>query len=420
MHRAAAAALALVMLLGAARAVADDPGSSGRVGPTLSTTPNGRTLHPAGRMTAVGDFPSGGAITPDGRFYWAVDSGHGRDDVQIVDVADGGIVQVLPLPGAYGGIAFSPGGRPGYVSGEPIGDSHPSGPVKGAGGDVVHVFSIDPASGRATEAEPIQLPPTSGGTAQSHVGADDAAVGATPGAQLGWPDGLAVTPDGRTLVVALNQADQVAVVDLASGQSRLVPVGRYPFGVAISRDGQTAYVTNEYDGTVSAVYLASGTVVATVFVGGTNAHPEGILGDPFHDRMYVAVTGRDQVVQVDTHANAVTKATSVAQPFGAGAQPVALALAPDGRTLYSADAGEDALAAIAVKNRPKPKPKRFVRVKSVSSIDTYRKKARRGRNLAKLERRYLHGRVAKGCSGPSRRDESRYVSSVLRALGRHA
>src|SRR5256885_9013491 len=113
------------MLLAVARAVAQSPGSSGRIGPNTSTTANGRELRPAGRMTAVGDFPSGGAITPDGRFYWAVDSGHGRDDVQIVDVADGGIVQGLPLPGAYGGIAFSPGRRTPYAAGEANRHHHP-------------------------------------------------------------------------------------------------------------------------------------------------------------------------------------------------------------------------------------------------------------------------------------------------------
>src|SRR4051812_37257128 len=246
------------MSLPALFAGSDAAAQSGRVGPSLGTTGYGRALHPAGRMTAVGDFPSGGALTPDGRFYWAVDSGHGRDDVQIVDVRTGAVVQVRPLPGAYGGIVFSPGGRTAYVSGEPIGTSHPAGPVKAEGGDAIHVFAVDPQSGRATEGEPIQLPPTSGGTAQSHVGASDAAVGATPGAQLGWPQGLAVSPDGQTLVAALGQADRVAIVDLPTGQVRLVPVGRYPFGVGISRNGQVAYVTNEYDGTVSAVFLQSG------------------------------------------------------------------------------------------------------------------------------------------------------------------
>ena len=30
---------------------------------------------PIGRMTTVGQFPTGGALTRDGRFYWAVGSG---------------------------------------------------------------------------------------------------------------------------------------------------------------------------------------------------------------------------------------------------------------------------------------------------------------------------------------------------------
>src|SRR5437016_1973035 len=106
-----------MLLLPALAAGADSPGQPGRIRPSLGTTGNGRDLHPAGRMTTVGDFPSGGALTPDGRFYWAVDSGHGRDDVQIVDVGDGRVVQVMPLPGAYGGIAFTPSGRTAYVSG---------------------------------------------------------------------------------------------------------------------------------------------------------------------------------------------------------------------------------------------------------------------------------------------------------------
>src|SRR5262245_54397316 len=69
---------------------------AGRVGPAYDTTVTGRVLEPAGRMTTVGDFPSGGALTPDGRYYWAVDSGHGRDDVTIVSVATGKVTQVLP------------------------------------------------------------------------------------------------------------------------------------------------------------------------------------------------------------------------------------------------------------------------------------------------------------------------------------
>ena len=80
--------------------------TDGRVGPSLAITGNGRALTPAGRLTVLGDFPSGGALSPDGRFYWAIDSGLGHNDAKIVDVASGSVVQSLPLPGTYGAVAW--------------------------------------------------------------------------------------------------------------------------------------------------------------------------------------------------------------------------------------------------------------------------------------------------------------------------
>ncbi|HET6910123.1 MAG TPA: alkaline phosphatase family protein [Mycobacteriales bacterium] len=331
--------------------------TSGRIGPAYRTTPYGRVLHPAGRMTKVGDFPSGGALSPDGRFYWAVDSGHGRDDVNVVSVASGRVVQVLPLPGAYGGIAFSPNGQHAYVSGEPQGSSVPTGPVKAATGDAIHVFSVDPHTGHAKETTPLTLPTTSGGTAQKE-GANPASFilqppGPGPSSGLGWPIGLAVTPDGRTLVVALNQADQAVVIDLLTHATTLVKVGRYPFGVAA--DARHAYVSNEYDGTISVIDLTTDSVVSTISVGGLagdlNAHPEGVALDAARHRLFVAVTNRDAVAVVDTDVDTLNRTISVARPGGIGSAPVALAVTPDGRTVYVADAGEDAVAAIALRPR---------------------------------------------------------------------
>ena len=93
-------------------------------------------------MTRVGDFPTGGALTPDGRFYWTVSAGFGRDDVRIVDVAAGKVIQVLPIPGGYVGIAIAPDGRHAYVSGEPTVVMPAVGRTRGDAGDVVHVFAI--------------------------------------------------------------------------------------------------------------------------------------------------------------------------------------------------------------------------------------------------------------------------------------
>jgi DNA-binding beta-propeller fold protein YncE len=93
-----------------------------------------------------------------------VDSGYGLDDVQIVDLGSGKVIQTLPLPGAYGGMVFSPDGLTAYVSGEPVGKGAiaPAG-LLGIQGDVIRVFSRDAATGLATEQDPIVLPATTGG-----------------------------------------------------------------------------------------------------------------------------------------------------------------------------------------------------------------------------------------------------------------
>src|SRR5437763_582888 len=110
--RAAVIAAALMLLAAPAAAQQET------VGPLQLETSNGRHLDPLGRMTALGAFPTGGALSPDGRFYWAVDAGRGPNAVRIIDVATGVVTQTLAIPGGYVGIAFAPDGRHAYVSGE--------------------------------------------------------------------------------------------------------------------------------------------------------------------------------------------------------------------------------------------------------------------------------------------------------------
>ena len=148
--------LSLVMLaLGAGVANSDDV-TTGRIGPDLSMTANGRQLHPVGLTTTVGNFPTASALTPNGRFLWVVDSGHGKDDVQVLNVRTGKVVQVLPLPGAYGGVAITPDGKHAYVSGAPAtGDLFvDQGTTRGRNGDVVHVFDVTPAGLVLVELQP--------------------------------------------------------------------------------------------------------------------------------------------------------------------------------------------------------------------------------------------------------------------------
>jgi DNA-binding beta-propeller fold protein YncE len=400
----------------AALALADGK-QTGEIGPALGITPNGHALHPVGRLTSVGNFPTGSALTPDGRFLWVVDSGHGSDDVRVIDVASGSSVQTLPLPGAYGGVAFSPDGRRAYVSGTPKGGSPTEGPTKGDQGDVVHVFAI--ASGRGSELDPIVLPSSSGGSGRTN------SLPPTSGTGTAYPEGLAVSPDGKTLVVALNAADKAAVIPLAGGTPTLVNTGAYPDGVVFDHQG-LAYVSNEYDGTLSVIDPGAANMVATIpGLGGSggdrNSHPQGMVTDPSLDRIYVAVASRDLVAIVDTKARRVVGSISVARPEAIGVAPVKLAVAPDGNTLYAADSGEDAIAAISLTKRPAQglsiAARNVVRVPSISSIVRYERARRHHRrNMRALRRALLSGTTLRACGGPSRRAANLYVARIVKSL----
>src|SRR4051794_4744821 len=377
-----------------------------------TTTGNGRTLQPAGRQTALGNFPTGGALSPDGRFYWAVDSGDGRNDVKVVDVASGRAVQTLPLPGGYGGAAFAPDCRTAYVSGEPNGGTiKPEGPTKGDDGNVIHVFGVDPATGRATEREPIAVPDSRKGN------------GERTGGSTAWPQPPPGSRDGRYPPAALNQSDQAAIVDLRSGDARAVDVGAYPYGAAIAPDSATGYVTNEYDGTVSVLDLASGRVTQTIHglggpLGDRNSHPEGITLDPDRPRAYVAVANRDLVAVLDTRSGKVERLIDVGRAEGLGTSPVSDALTPDGRRLYAAAAGEDAVSVIALPGAsPTGRAVWVWRKPTLVRIARYRRA--HGRRRARLKR-LLGGTPVQACDGPSRAQIQRYVRAILRAPSRRA
>lgn len=118
MGRLLAAVIAAAAVIGVlAPGAAGAPASDGRIGPDLGLLNDGRQLHPFGTLVGLGQFPTGGALTRDGRFYWTVSAGRGFNDVRIVSLRTHRVVQTLPLPGASGGIAMDPVRPLAYVSG---------------------------------------------------------------------------------------------------------------------------------------------------------------------------------------------------------------------------------------------------------------------------------------------------------------
>jgi hypothetical protein len=369
-------------VLAAGVAVAASGFDEGRIGPQNRIQPSGRLLTPYGKLTGLGNLPAGGALTPDGRFLWTVSAGRGSNDIRIVQVGMTGeckpgprgrkcrvkrtrgvgrITQVIPMPGANGGMTLARDNKTAYVSGtkDPcngcndthLGEGAPPG-TPGMKGDVVHVFAYDQNTGQAKRTGVIDIPPPPGAAPPQLIPSPLPSTGPSPPQNFpptktspkSWPRDLAVSPDGGTLLAALNLSDAAAIVDLKTKKIRYVNTGSYPYGAAITPDGKTGLISNESPGTVSVIDLKAGTKTKDIQVGSHLSHPEGIAIDPKGERAYVAVANQDTVAVIDLKKLAVEKTLSVSRPEGLGTSPVAVSVTPDGRRLLVSDAGEDAIA----------------------------------------------------------------------------
>jgi DNA-binding beta-propeller fold protein YncE len=320
-------------------------GGGGRIGPRLHLTGNGRRLRPPGKLVKLGHFPTGGALTPDGRFYWTVSTGRALNDIRIVAVARRRprVIQILPLPGASGGVAIDSRHRVVYVSG--VADStnrdeqRPK--LRGRKGDVIHVFRYNAHTGRARETGTIPVPPPSSAKPPENFPPKTSGT-------LSWPDRLAVSGDGRTLLVPLNLADAAAVISTHSHAVRYVQTGPFPYGAAILPGGRTGLVSNEGPGTVSVINLKTATKVKDIQVAANISHPEAIAVDARRKRAYVAIANEDQVAVINTATMTLSKTLSVDRAQGGGESPVALALSADRRRLFVAESAADELAVFAL------------------------------------------------------------------------
>lgn len=142
------------------------------------------------------------------------------------------------------------------------------------------------------------------------------------------PHGMAATPDGSRVYVAVSGLHEVRGIDVATStvMEPPIPVGRHPLHVAITPDGGRAYVTNHLDATVSVIDITTNAVVGTIPAG---QNPIGIVTTPDGTRAFVASWGTGRVLEIDLAAD-----TLIGSGIGPLGNPRGLALSPDGSTLF--------------------------------------------------------------------------------------
>ena len=258
--------------------------------------------------------------------------------------------QAIPVPNTYCGVAFNPSGTEFYASG---GDN-----------DNVHIYDL--VSGSWTEtATPVALNHTpTGGVSAGGLG-----VATSPEAA-----GLAVSANGKTIVVANYENDSISILgnsgsgwtktgeyDLRPGKENAanagVPGGEYPFWVQIVGNS-TAYVSSVRDREVDVVNISgSPSVIARIKVSGS---PNKEALSPAQTHLYVAEDNSDSVAVIDTGTNTLLGEIKVTAPAGVfpntegfkGAQPNSVTVSADGTTLYVTNAGENAVAVVKSPTTP--------------------------------------------------------------------
>ena len=186
------------------------------------------------------------------------------------------------------------------------------------------------------------------------------------------PCGIAFSPDGNTAYVALSLKDSVAVIDATTHKiERLIPVGMAPFGVVVSNQPSRVFVSNRggrraeaHDsiapssgeeivsnpatgasatGTVSVIDIGSGNV-SEVAVG---LAPAVIALSPDESTLAAANAHSDSISLLDTRTLNSREVKIPAYPeTTVGSLPNAVAFSPDGRRIYVACGGNNAVAVV--------------------------------------------------------------------------
>jgi DNA-binding beta-propeller fold protein YncE len=319
--------------------------------------PNGRRVTPAGDQLALDTFPLNLAFTPDGRSLLLTNDGWGDEEgergLQLVDLASRQS-QKVEVPHSFG-LVVAPAGDRVFV----------------ADGDSNSIYGLHYADGTLTrDAQPLAT--LAAGT---------------------YPTGLTISPDGTHLYVVGLTDNSFHSIDIASGAVHAAdaPTGNFPYTVLVSANGQRAFVSSWglENGNPAADFLAplppsdpnrdtrssiarvdlsdpnapkvmgytpiarSLSVDARVIFGGS--HPSAMALSPDGRFLYVTATNVDLLVVLDADTMALVAEVPLnvfaSGPLASqlqGFYPNALALRADGRRVYVADAGINAVQVIDV------------------------------------------------------------------------
>ncbi|HKB00775.1 MAG TPA: beta-propeller fold lactonase family protein [Gemmataceae bacterium] len=297
--------------------------------------PNGWHLTPVGQHVVTTDLPLNIIPLRDSRHALVATSGYNRHELSLVDFA----------------------GEPKVVTSEMVRQSwyglaldKQEAKVWWSGGGYGKLHTFDLTDGKLTLTSPLDPAPRKEPTPKA--GAKAAPVSKE------FRSGLFLD-EARGVLYALGiNTGELTATSLTDGTAKTAAIGGRPYDILLGPRGHQLYVSDWAGRQVLVIDPAELRVVRKVPVG---EHPNQMA---LHKdgRLFVACASSNCVSVIDTKRGHVTETivTSLFPKAPEGSTPDAVALSPDGNTLYVANADNNCVAVIDVEEPRKSAVKGFV------------------------------------------------------------
>ena len=305
---------------------------------------NGWRITPAGRHLRTGDMLLGGAFSPDGKLLAITNCGWNFHTLHIVDVQTEKEVGNFILGRAWNGIAWSSDGKRLYVAG-------------GISNSTNDVYLFARGEDGSWEKQ----------TGLTLTGNSNKATCIA---------GIALSSDDKTLFALNNSDDHLYVLDTESGKTLArTQVGDHPIACRLSQNGQQLYIANWGGSEVVVVDIQNSTQPKLTAHLPTGDHPNDLAlsqdeanlksktqNPKSEGRLFVSCGNADAVTVYDTQTQKPleTLKTTLTPNSPSGSTPNALALSPDGKTLYVANADNNSVCVVDVSRKGKSHVKGFL------------------------------------------------------------
>jgi DNA-binding beta-propeller fold protein YncE len=324
-----------------------------------------------GAPARLNSLPMATAWSPDGRYLAILNAGYGTfesDYEQSIAILDTQTGKLIDYPDArtqaslpqtmYAGLAFSSDGSHLYASFDSL--TAPQGDGVNKTGNAVAVYSFNggvPAPERLIALPLQKLAP---GKTQNNVGATTPAGSAIPA-----PAGLAVVSSkgsGEQLLIANEFSDNAVLLDAGTGsvihsfdlsESNTIPAA-FPIAATVTRDGRRGFIALWNSSAVVELDLRKGTIVRRLKLlpparaTSASSHPSAFAFSSDQKTLYVALSNRDAIAAIDLSGGTMRVAgtfdTRLPGQLYFGAMPDGVAVSEDGKRIYAANSGSDAIA----------------------------------------------------------------------------